>query len=353
MPSRWQCCATAHPEGGARRGVLRTAVRCALAALLGSPGAVLAQGVRAEPAPPFRFGVLPVGGAVESRTHWTPLLDELGRAIGRPVSMLSLTSYESLDRAIQRKEVDLALLPGKLALDAVTQRRMNVLAQVSRHEGAPEHRAVLLARKTGPALADVLARPERWRLARGDTRSVSGFMVPQLELFLPRGIAMETRFESEIVDTQQGTALAVANGDADVATNNTTDFGRFKQQFPAEADRLQIIWRSEPTPPALFVVRREHPVALQKTLQAFLEDYGRAKGPRGYAEREVLKSLHAALGYEAADNAALLPAAALDYRLAKQQALSARWVSEAARRARLASIENRYAEQAAMLRGGF
>jgi phosphonate transport system substrate-binding protein len=353
MPSRWQCCATAHPEGGARRGVLRTAVRCALAALLGSPGAVLAQGVRAEPAPPFRFGVLPVGGAVESRTHWTPLLDELGRAIGRPVSMLSLTSYESLDRAIQRKEVDLALLPGKLALDAVTQRRMNVLAQVSRHEGAPEHRAVLLARKTGPALADVLARPERWRLARGDTRSVSGFMVPQLELFLPRGIAMETRFESEIVDTQQGTALAVANGDADVATNNTTDFGRFKQQFPAEADRLQIIWRSEPTPPALCVVRREHPVALQKTLQAFLEDYGRAKGPRGDAEREVLKSLHAALGYEAADNAALLPAAALDYRLAKQQALSARWVSEAARRARLASIENRYAEQAAMLRGGF
>jgi phosphonate transport system substrate-binding protein len=353
MPSRWRYCATAHPERGARRGVLRAAVRCALAALLASPCVVFAQGVRAEPAQPFRFGVLPVGGAVESRTHWTPLLDELSRALGRPVSALSLTSYESLDQAIRRNEVDLALLPGKLALDAVTQRRMNVLAQVARHEGAPEHRAVLLARKTGPTLDEVLERPERWRLARGDRRSVSGFMVPQLELFLPRGIAMETRFQSEIVDTQQGTALAVANGDADVATNNTTDFGRFRQQFPAEAERLQIIWQSEPTPPALFVVRREHPPALQKRLQAFLMDYGRAKGARGDAEREVLKSLQAALGYEAADNTALLPAAALDYRLAKQRALSAKWVNEAARRARLERIENSYAEQAAMLRGGF
>jgi len=352
MPSRCRCCATAHPEACPRRQLLRAAWGCALVAALGWHAAAVGQGARAEPHQAIRFGVLPIGGAVESRNDWTPLLNDMGLAIGRPVTVLSVTSYASLEQAMQRDEVDLALLSGKLALDAVAQRRMSVLAQVMRHEGTSDHRAVLLTRKTGPSLAEVLARPERWRLARGDSRSVSGFMLPQLQLFLPHGIAMETRFKSEIVDTQQGTALAVANGDADVATNNTTDFGRFRQQFPVEADRLQVIWQSEPTPPALFVVRREHPAALQKQLQAFLVDYGRAKGPRGDAEREVLKSLHAALGYGAADSTALLSAAALEYQLARQQALNAKWVNEAARQARLERIERNHAGLVAALREG-
>ncbi|MBT2321707.1 phosphate/phosphite/phosphonate ABC transporter substrate-binding protein [Variovorax paradoxus] len=354
MPSRWPSCATVHPEGSARRCVLRAAWRCSVAAALGlHAAAALAQGLRGELPPALRFGVLPIGGAVESRENWTVLLNDLSRALGRPVSVLSVSSYESLEQAIGRNEVDFALLSAKLALDAVSQRRMNVLAQVTRHEGAPDHRAVLLTRTAPPfnTLQELLARPERWRLARGDSRSVSGFMVPQLELFLPHGIAMETRFKSEIVDTHQATALAVANGDADVATNNTTDFERFRRQFPAEAARLQVIWESKPTPPALFVVRSDHPPALQKKLQAFLVGYGRGKGPGADAEREVLKSLHASLGYAAADNSALLPAAALEYQLARQRALNAKWVSPEARAGRLERIERSHAEQVRMLHG--
>lgn len=335
--------------------MLRAAWRCALAAALGGHAAAgLAQSPRAESPPALRFGVLPVGGAVESRDNWTPLLEDLSRALGRPVSVLSVTSYESLAQALGRDEIDLALLSGKLALDAVAQRRMNVLAQVMRVDGLPDHRAVLLARKIGAlsSLDELLARPERWRLARGDSRSVSGFIVPQVQLFLPNGIAMETRFQNEIVDTHQATALAVANGDADVATNNTLDFARFSQQFPAEADRLHVIWRSEPIPPAVFVMRRAHPAALQKKLQDFLVDYGRTKGPRGDREREVLKSLNAPFGYVAADNTALLPAAELDYQLAKRRALAAKWVNAAARTARLERIERSHAEQVAALRDG-
>jgi phosphonate transport system substrate-binding protein len=338
------------------------------AALLVVPAA--SSFAQADTAVPLRFGVLPIGGAVESRESWTPLLGDLSRALGRPVSVLSASSYESLDQAIRRGEVDFALLSAKLALDAVSPRMsterppegaraaaegeaapMRVVAQVKRHPGLSRHRAVLLARKTGlrHTLDDLLATPERWRLARGDSRSVSGFIVPQLELFLPNGIPME-RFQSELVDTHQGTALAVANGDADVATNNSTDFERFRQQFPVEAARLQVIWESSPTPPALFVMRRDQPADLQKRLQNFLVGYGQAKGPRGDAEREVLKQLQAPLGYVAEDNSALLPTAALDYHLARQRALNAKWVNPAARDARLERIERSYAQQVAALR---
>jgi len=230
---------------------------------------------------------------------------------------------------------------------------MKVVAQIARRPGMPTHRAVLLTRKTGlpSTLEAVLAEPERWRLARGDSRSVTGFLVPQSQLFLPRGIAMETRFRGEIVGTHQATALAVANGDADVATNNTTDFERFKEQFPVEAARLHIVWESEPPPGAQMVVRRAYPPEFQARIQAFLVGYGQGKGPRAEAEREVLKTLRAAYGYALADDSALLPEALLEYQLGKQRAMAAAWVNDAAREQRLRRIEQAYKEQVETLRG--
>lgn len=329
--------------------------RCACSLSLAWAGAAWAQGGARQvvsSSTPLRFGILPFGGAVESRDRWAPLLADMGRAIGRPVTGFSVTSYESLGQALQRDEVDIAMLTAKMALDAVTQRRMRVLAEVRRHGGDADHRAVLVVRKDGAlnSLADLLGNPGRWRLARGDSRSVSGFILPQVELFLPNRIAIETAFRSELVDTHQATALAVANGDADVATNNTTDLERFREQFPVEAARLQVIWTSAPTPQAQIVLRRDAPPELHRRLQAFLAGYGRAGGPRGDAERVVLKSLHASLGYEAEDDTALLPAAELEYQLAWQRAMNASWVSDAAKQARLQLIEQTYARQVALLK---
>ncbi len=365
LPSLDRPCAR---SGRAVLAILRraAAVMLGLGCLAGS---AMAQGggaaVAAEPAPsavpvtttpaagtPVRFGILPLGGAFESRNDWEPVLADLSRAIAMPVSMLSVTSYDALEQAIQRGEVDMAFLSGQMALDAVTLRRMRVVAQVTRHDGLPGYRALLLARKTGPldSLNGLLAEPDRWRMARGENRSVSGFIVPQLQLFLPNNIQMETRFRSELVGTHQFTALAVANGEADVATNNTADFERFKLQFPVEADRLQVIWESELIPHAQIVVRRDYPPAFQARVQAFLVDYGRSKGPRGDAERTNLKALHDLAGFLAADNASLLPAAKLAYQLSRQSALTSQWVSEAARQTRLQRIETTYAQQVSALR---
>jgi len=332
--------------------------RLALALSFGIASPVPAQTVVASGstsgATALRFGILPLGGAFESRNDWEPLLADLSRAIGRPVAVLSVTSYEALEQAIEKNEVDMAFLSGKMALDAVTLHHMTVLAQVTRHDGLPGYRALLLTRKTGnyTTLKDLMAEPEKWRLARGESRSVSGFIVPQLQLFLPNHIVMETRFRSELVGTHQVTALAVANGEADVATNNTADFERFMLQFPAEADRLQVIWESELIPHAQIVIRREYSPEFKKKVQAFLVDYAHGKGPRGDSERATLKSLHDLAGFLAADDSSLLPAAKLGYQLARQSAMTSQWVNEAARQARLQRIDSTYADQVAALRGG-
>ena len=334
---------------------VRALLFCLLALATGVPTTVAAQTERAQvPVPvqvPVRFGILPLGGAFESRNDWEPVLADLSRALGRPVHMLSVNSYEALEQAIQRDEVDMAFLSGRMALEAVTNRRMRVVAQVVRHDGLPGYRAILLARKSGSpdTLESLLATPERWRLARGDKRSVSGFIVPQLRLFLPNRIAMETRFRSEQVGTHQFTALAVANGEADVATNNTADFARFSLQFPAEAASLRTIWQSDLIPHAQIVVRRDYPADFRRQVQEFLVGYARRGGTRGDTERGYLKTLHDLAGFVAADDSSLLPAASLAYELARQSALEAQWVSEAAKAARLRRIDDTFAAQRALL----
>jgi phosphonate transport system substrate-binding protein len=313
-------------------------------------------GASAQPggAPAVRFGILPIGGTLDSRNDWEPMLADFGRGVGRPVSVLSVTSYEALERAIQRNQIDMAFLSGKLALDAVTLHGMTVVAQVARHDGLPGYRAILLARETGPlaTLDELLAAPEKWRLARGEKQSLSGFVVPQLQLFLPNRIEMETRFRGEIVGTHQMTALAVANGEADVATNNTADYERFRLQFPAEARRLRVIWESELIPHAQIVMRGDEDAAFKQRVRDFLVKYARGAGPRADRERAVLKSLHDLAGFVAADDASLIPAARLAYQLARQNAMTAQWVNEEAREKRLARIEKTFADQMAVLRNG-
>ncbi len=296
---------------------------------------------------PIRFGILPIGGTVDSRNGWAPVLAELGQAIGRPVTLLSATSYNMLEQALRRDEVDMAFLSGKMALDAVMQRGMRVIAQVARHDGLPGYRATLLARSGGPvpSLDAVLANPGKWRLARGEKRSLSGFIVPKLELFLPRGIDIETSFAGGAVGTHQQTALAVANGEAELATNNTADFERFNLVFPAEAARLTVLWQSDLIPHGAIVIRRGYDGALRERVQQFFWQYGRGRGRRAEQQRQTLKALHDFAGFPAADNRALIPVARLTHKLELDSARSAQWINEAARQARLARIDSEYAEQ--------
>lgn len=296
----------------------------------------------------LRFGILPIGGTVDSRVSWKPLLEAFSQAIGRPITILSVTSYEMLGDAVKRGNVDMAFLSGKMALDAVTLYDMGVVAQVTRHDGLPGYRATLLARVGGPVrdLQAVLAEPSRWRLARGEKRSMSGYIIPKLQLFLPRHIDIETGFGSDIVGTHQRTALAVANGEADVATNNTADFERFSSQFPAETARLRVIWQSDLIPHGVIVMRRRQDVdGLRQTATRFFAQYGRGQGPQAEEQRAALKGLHDLAGFLAADDRALLPVAHLTRQLELDSARSAQWINDAALQARLKRIENQYAGQ--------
>jgi phosphonate transport system substrate-binding protein len=67
----------------------------------------------------IRFGILPVGNAAESRDQWRPLLQDLEKKLGRPVTIVSVSSYAGLAGAIKDQRVDIAFLSGQLAVEAI------------------------------------------------------------------------------------------------------------------------------------------------------------------------------------------------------------------------------------------
>ncbi|WP_225782361.1 phosphate/phosphite/phosphonate ABC transporter substrate-binding protein [Xenophilus sp. Marseille-Q4582] len=296
-----------------------------------------------------RFAALPVGGAVEWRRHWDTLLAALGARVQRPVSSVSVAGEEALARAIARDQVDVAFLGGRLALDAVSERRLRVVAQMA-CEPAEAPQALLLTRRAPglPSELDaLLSQAARWRLARGEERSLSGFVVPQAQLLLPRGLPMETAFRDERVGSPQETLLALANGDVDLATADSLHFASFAQQFPLEAARLRVVWRSAPIPAPLLLVREEATKAWKAQVRDFFVRVGEPAAPPEW--RAALNALQMPRGFRAADNRALLPVAQLVLELGRQRAAAAQWVSEAAREARLHKLAQAHARQVTLL----
>lgn len=321
----------------------------ALAGLI--PSMAGAAGTDIDPNAPLTFGILPIGGPAESLEAWRPMLDDLHAALGRPVRAVSVATYEGIAQAISEQRVDIAFLSGRLALDAVVGQNMQVIGQLTRGDGSHGYYAVLLTATDSKitSLNQMFSRPGQWRFARGEALSVSGYLVPETQLFAARGVDSDTFFAKVHVDNHQNNALAVANGEADVATNNTADLERFQQHFPEQFARLRILWKSPLIPHAVIVIRNDLPAPLRDKVAAFITGYG--KGKDGAREEANLKLIHDISGFAPATNACLVPFADIEYSLEKRRATTAQWVSENAREARFKKIEADHDTLLARLRG--
>ncbi|MEO6800591.1 MAG: phosphate/phosphite/phosphonate ABC transporter substrate-binding protein [Rhodanobacter sp.] len=318
--------------------------------LLGVASGPLAAAGQTSDTGALTFGILPIGGPSESLVAWRPMLDDMSEALHRPVRSISVSTYEGLAEAIAEERVDVAFVSGRMALQAVTRDRMDVIAQLTRGDGSRGYYAVLIVLKDSPirTLADLYAQPGHWRYARGESLSASGYLVPETQLFATHKLDSDTFFATVKVDNHQNNALAVANGEVDVATNNTADLERFAQYFPEQYARLRILWKSTLIPHAVIIVRNGLAPALRADITSFITHYAR-DGHNAAAELAKLKLIHDISGFAPASNAVLVPFADIDYHLDRRRALNVRWVSDAAMRARLQKIESAHQETLRML----
>jgi phosphonate transport system substrate-binding protein len=313
-----------------------------LSAALLCAGSAVAGSKEADQATPIRFGILPIGSAAESLEQWRPLLDDLQKRLGRPVTTVSVGSYASLSSAIGAQRVDIAFLSGGLAVEAVTHQHMQVFAQFVRSDGARGNVAMLVVRGDSPIrnLDDLLATPgSGWRYARSEHLSVTGYIAPEAYVFAPHGLNSDTFFGSVRVGDHQSNLLAVVNREADVASSNNPDMDLFRRNFPREAEQLRVIWRSPLIPSGVLVIRDGMSRSLRRKLTAFLLGYGKARGEDGAREQAKLARIPDLGGFAPEDNRVLEPFVDMQYTLLRQQAEHSQWVTPQARQARLAQIE--------------
>lgn len=176
--------------GSAGRRVRRYVAAWLVAALIAVPAVATQPPGDIDPMAPLTFGILPIGGPAESLEAWQPMLDDLHKALDRPIRAVSVTTYEGIAQAISEQRVDIAFLSGRLALDAVTRQNMQVIGRLTRGDGSRGYNAVLLVAADSPLRTpdQLFARPGKWRFARGEALSVSGYLVPETQLFAARGL---------------------------------------------------------------------------------------------------------------------------------------------------------------------
>lgn len=279
------------------------------AALLSVP--LLAGAARAAEPTEINFGIVSTEGASVLKAQWTPLLDDMQKAIGVKVNGFYPSDYAGVIEAMRFDKVQVAWYGNASAIQAVDRAGGEVFAQKIYSDGSKGYYSILIVNKDSPYhdLAELLrAQPGTLNFGNGDPNSTSGFLIPSYYVWAKNGIDVRKFFKNVVTSNHETNLLAVANKQVDIATNNTEDFDKFAQTQPARAANIRAIWKSPIIPADPMVWRKDLSPALKEKVRAFFLTYGRERPGADVAhEQKVLADLGKWGGWIAGSNAQLLP----------------------------------------------
>jgi len=274
---------------------LRRIARLALvAALAGCAAIAQAQ------SGPLRFGVgLFQPDKEKNDATYRPLADHLAKALGRPVKLATVDSWEGLAKSLAAGETDIALMGPWGYVIANHQAGAQAVATIL-YEGKPEYFAIMVTNpKSGiGSIADLKGRS----FAFGDKGSTSGYLIP-LHEFQKRGIDPEKHFSRVLFTKHQAIETQVTRGELDAGA----DYNRNRDAMIADglikAADSRIIWTSAPLPNDAVAVSKA--LATDKAFVARLQQALVAVGPLLEAQPNLLPARYT--GFVKADNAFYAP----------------------------------------------
>jgi phosphonate transport system substrate-binding protein len=223
----------------------------------------------------LRFGYPAIEDPTVTLGKYHRLLDAMAEAIGVPVSLVQGDSYVDIVKAFERGAVDIGILNAFSYVEIGSRAHLAPLARRVR-AGRDTYQSYLVVRE-GAGIAQysdlrgkVVAFP--------DARSTTGYLLPRLmlrrhRLELPRDFARVL-----FVGKHDSTALAVANGTADVGALASYIH---EELGPAIQAKLVILDRSEPIPFGPVVARADLGEALLGRIRSFFVTLDRT--PQGQA----------------------------------------------------------------------
>jgi len=289
----------------------------------------------------LNFGIIATESSQQLKQQWQPLLDELNRQTGMKVTAFFAPDYAGVIEGMRFNKVHFAWFGNKSAMEAVDRDNGEVFAKVVNVDGTEGYYSHLIVHRDSPikTLDDVLKNGKNLNFGNGDPNSTSGFLVPSYYVFAKNGVDAKTHFKLTRSANHETNALAVANKQVDVATNNSETLAKLDKTLPEKIKDIRVIWTSPLIASDPIVWRKDLPEATQTKLKNFFLNYAKTN-PQ---EREVMAKMNWSM-FKESSNAQLVPIRQLDFFSKRNKIESDTTLSADDRKLRLAEIDKKLAE---------
>ena len=297
--------------------------------------------VAAQDLKELNFGIISTESSQNLRSDWQPILDDMSKKTGMKVNAFFASDYAGIIEGMRFNKVDVAWFGNKSAMEAVDRAKGEVFAQYVNADGTQGYYSHLIVHKDSPIrnLDDMIKQGKNLSFGNGDPNSTSGFLVPSYYVFAQNKIDAKTFFKVSRGANHETNALAVANKQVDVATNNSETLDKIKEKLPEKFKDIRIIWTSPLIPLDPLVMRKDLPEASKVKVRDFFYTYG--KGSQ--QEKDNLTRLSKLSGFKPSTNAQLTPIRQLELFKARNKFEADATLAAADKQSKLADIDKQLA----------
>ena len=311
--------------------------------LVGLAGATLIalNPVAAQELKELNFGIISTESSQNLRSDWQPILDGMSQKTGMKVNAFFAPDYAGIIEGMRFNKVHVAWFGNKSAMEAVDRASGEVFAQMVNADGTQGYYSHLIVHKDSPltSLDDMLKQGKNLSFGNGDPNSTSGFLVPSYYVFAQNKIDPKTFFKLTRGANHETNALAVANKQVDVATNNSENLDKLKGKLPEKFNDIRVIWTSPLIPLDPLVIRKDLPEATKAKVRDFFYTYGQG----GQQEKDNLFKLSKLSGFKASTNDQLIPIRQLELFKARNKFEADTTLAANDKQSRLADIDKQLA----------
>jgi len=289
----------------------------------------------------LNFGIISTESSQNLKSDWQPILDSLGQKTGMKVNAFFASDYAGIIEGMRFNKVHVAWFGNKSAMEAVDRAGGEVFAQMVNADGTQGYYSHLIVHKDSAlkSLDDVLKQAKNLSFGNGDPNSTSGFLVPSYYVFAQNKIDAKGAFKLVRSANHETNALAVANKQVDVATNNSENLDKLKTKLPEKFNDIRVVWTSPLIPLDPLVMRKDLPEATKAKVKNFFFTYGSG----GQQEQDNLFKLSKLSGFKPSTNAQLLPIRQLELFKSRNKFEGDMALSAEERQVKLAEIDKQLA----------
>jgi phosphonate transport system substrate-binding protein len=253
----------------------------------------------------LNFGIISTESSQNLRSVWEPFLEDMKKETGLDIKAFFATDYAGIIEGMRFNKVQLAWYGNKAGMEAVDRAEGEVFMQTVSADGSEGYYSHIITNAKSPlnSIEDMFKEAANLNFGNGDPNSTSGFLVPGYYVFALNGVDAKKAFKRTLTSNHESNALSVANGQLDVATNNSESLERLSVTFPDKRSQIKVIWTSPLIPSDPLVWRKDLDPSVKKKLTDFFTSYGQRGDAR---ETEILKNLQWK-GFKLSSNNQLLP----------------------------------------------